>query len=224
MSTLAVALHHLRKDTRIEWRSKDATNAMLFFALLVAVIFSFAFDPSADESRRIVGGIVWIAFLFASTIAVNQTWTRELRNGVLDALRITPAPLTSILVGKALGNFAFVCLIQLLVWPVFVVFYNLRVLGSITQLVGVLLLGTWALVMNGTFFTALSMRTRNREVMLPLLLFPIAIPALLAMVEATTAVLTGDASPFMWIKILAGYDIVFTTIGVLLFETVLQAE
>ena len=224
MSTLAFALHHLRKDVRIEWRSKDATNAMLFFALLVAVIFSFAFDPTADESKQIAGGIIWIAFLFASTLAVNQTWARELRHGVLDALRIAPASKNAILLGKSAGNFLFVCIIQALVWPVFVVFYNLRIAGSALQLIAVLLLGSWALVMNGTFFTALSIRTRNREVMLPLLLFPISIPALLAMVEATTAVLTGDASPAMWMKILAAYDVVFTTVGLLLFETVLNAE
>lgn len=224
MNTLVFAFHHLKKDTRIEWRSKDATNAMLFFALLVAVIFSFVFDPTADESRRIAGGIIWIAFLFASTLAVNQTWARELHNGVLDALRIAPAPMNAILIGKALGNFLFVSLIQLLVWPVFVVFYNLHVVGSMWQLITVMLLGSWALVMNGTFFTALSMRTRNREVMLPLLLFPISIPALLVMVEATTAVLAGDSSPSMWMKILAAYDIVFTTAGLMLFETVLEAE
>jgi heme exporter protein B len=224
MSTLALALHHLKKDVRIEWRSKDATNAMLFFALLVAVIFSFAFDPTAEESRHIAGGIIWIAFLFASTLAVNQTWARELRNGVLDALRIAPATKSAILIGKALGNLVFVCLIQALVWPVFVIFYDLRLLGPAWQLIVVLLLGSWALVMNGTFFTALSLRTRNREVMLPLLLFPISIPALLAMVEATTDILTGETSPTMWLKVLAAYDIVFTTVGVLLFDTVLNAE
>jgi heme exporter protein B len=224
VSTIHFALHHLKKDSLIEWRSKDATNSMLFFALLIAVIFSFAFDPTAEESRRIAGGIIWIAFLFASTLAVNQTWARELRNGVLDALRIAPASMNAILIGKAVGNFLFVSLIQALVWPVFMVFYNLRVIGSLWQLAAVLLLGSWALVMNGTFFTALSLRTRNREVMLPLLLFPISIPALLAMVEATTNVLTGEASPAMWLKVLGAYDVVFTTIGLLLFETVLGAE
>jgi heme exporter protein B len=92
------------------------------------------------------------------------------------------------------------------------------------QLVVVALLGTWALVVNGTFFAALSIRTRSREIMLPLILFPISIPALLAMVDATTSVLTGDASPDFWIKLLAVYDIVFTAICLLLFETVLNAE
>jgi heme exporter protein B len=108
--------------------------------------------------------------------------------------------------------------------PLFVVFYELRSVGPVWQLVVVALLGTWALVVNGTFFAALSIRTRSREIMLPLILFPISIPALLGMVDATTSILTGDASPNFWIKLLAVYDIVFTMICLLLFEAVLNAE
>ena len=108
--------------------------------------------------------------------------------------------------------------------PLFVAFYNLRSLGPPWQLAIVFLLGTWALVVNGTFFAALSLRTRNRELMLPLLLFPISIPALLSMVQATTGILTAEFSPMLSLKLLAGYDIVFTTAGLLLFDTVLNAE
>src|SRR5438270_519650 len=82
----------LAKDLRLEWRSKDAINAMLFFALLVVVIFSFSFNPTAEESRQIAGGLIWVAFLFAAVVALNQTWARELRNQVLDAYRVSPAP------------------------------------------------------------------------------------------------------------------------------------
>ena len=82
----------LAKDMRLEWRSKDAINSMLFFSLLVVVVFSFSFDPSAEESRQIAGGLVWVAFLFAAVVALNQTWARELRNQVLDAYRVSPAP------------------------------------------------------------------------------------------------------------------------------------
>jgi heme exporter protein B len=96
--------------------------------------------------------------------------------------------------------------------------------GETWLLVIVLPLGTWALVVNGTFFAALSVRTRNRELLLPLLLFPIFIPALLGMVEATTSILTGDSEPGLWIKLLVGYDIIFTTVGLLLFSTILNAE
>ena len=107
MSFLAITRATLEKDIRLEWRSKDAINAMLFFALLVVVIFSFAFDPTAEESRRIAGGLVWVAFLFAAVVALNQTWARELRNQVLDAYRVSPAPANPLFLAKALGNFVF---------------------------------------------------------------------------------------------------------------------
>lgn len=225
MTALASVLRAtLTKDIRLEWRSKDAINSMLFFALLVVVIFSFAFDPSAEESRQIAGGLIWVAFLFAAVVALNQTWARELRNQVLDAYRVSPAPANSLFLAKALGNFLFVGVLEVLMAPLFVMFYNLRPVGPGWQLAVVGALATWALVVNGTFFAAMSIRTRSREVMLPLILFPVSIPALLAMVEATTAILTGDSSPVFWINLLAVYDVVFTTACVLLFETVLNAE
>src|ERR1700681_310283 len=224
MSSLrSITLATLTKDIRLEWRSRDAINSMLFFSLLVVVIFSFSFDPNAEQSREIAGGLIWVAFLFAAVVALNQTWARELRNQVLDAYRVSPAPANSLFVAKALGNFIFVTVLEALMTPLFIVFYRLRALGPVWQLVLVALLGTWALVVNGTFFAAMSLRTRSREIMLPLLLFPISIPAILAMVQATTAILNGDPARF-WIVLLATYDLVFTTGCLLLFETVLNAE
>ncbi len=214
----------LAKDLRLEWRSKDAINSMLFFALLVVVIFSFSFDPTAEESRHIAGGIVWVAFLFAAVVALNQTWARELRNQVLDAYRVSPAPANALFISKAVGNFIFVAVLEALMAPLFMVFYNLRSIGPAYELVFVALLATWALVANGTFFAAMSIRTRSREVMLPLILFPISIPALLAMVSATTAILTGEGAYRFWVVLLVVYDVVFTTVCLLLFETVLHAE
>jgi heme exporter protein B len=214
----------LLKDLRLEWRSKDATNSMLFFALLVVVIFSFSFDPTAEESRRIAGGLIWVAFLFASVVALNQTWARELRNQVLDAYRVSPAPANSLFLAKVLGNFLFVSVLEVVMTPLFVIFYNLRAIGPAYQLLVVAGLGTWALVVNGTFFAAISLRTRSREIMLPLLLFPISIPALLAMVEATSSILTGEFSAKFWIVLLVTYDLVFTMASLFFFELVLQAE
>src|SRR5436309_4988673 len=225
MSMLSgIAAATLSKDLRLEWRSKDAINSMLFFALLVVVIFSFSFNPTAEESRRIAGGLVWVAFLFAAVVALNQTWARELRNQVLDEYRVSPAPANALFLAKAFGNFIFVSLLEALMTPLFIVFYSLRALGPVWQLIPVAVLGTWALVVNGTFFAAMSLRTRSREIMLPLLLFPISIPALLAMVEATSAILTGEVSAKFWIVLLVAYDVVFTTGCLLLFETVLHAE
>ena len=214
----------LRKDLRMEWRSKDAINSMLFFALLVVVIFSFSFEPTAEESRRLAGGLMWVAFLFAATVALNQTWARELRNQVLDAYRVSPAGANPLFLAKAAGNFIFVAVLELLMAPLFTVFYNLRSLGPWWQLALVAVLATWALVGNGTFFAAISLHTRSREVMLPLILFPVSIPALIAMVQATTIILTGEGSPRFWVVLLVVYDLVFTTVCLLLFDTVLQAE
>src|SRR5579863_1265108 len=224
MSFISILRATLAKDLRLEWRSKDAINSMLFFSLLVVVIFSFAFDPTAEESRRIAGGLIWVAFLFAAIVALNQTWARELRNQVLDAYRASPAPANALFLAKSLGNFIFVVVLEGLMTPLFVMFYNLRPLGPAWQFIPVAALGTWALVVNGTFFSAVSLRTRSREIMLPLLLFPISIPALLAMVRATTSILTGEESISFWIALLVAYDVVFTIVSLLLFETVLQAE
>ena len=224
MSLVSITRATLAKDIRLEWRSKDAINAMLFFALLVVVIFSFSFDPTAEESRRIAGGLVWVAFLFAAVVALNQTWARELRNQVLDAYRVSPAPANPLFVAKAVGNFIFVCVLEAVMTPLFIIFYKLRALGPGWELIPIAALGTWALVVNGTFFAAISIRTRAREIMLPLLLFPLSIPALLGMVNATTAVLTGEDSARFWIALLVAYDVVFTTTCLLLFETVLEAE
>jgi len=215
---------HLAKDLRIEWRSRDSITSMLFFSLLVVVVFSFAFEPTAAVSRQVAGGILWIVLLFASTSALNQSWTREQRNHVLDAQRMTPASASALFLGKALGNFLFVTVVELVLAPIFTVFYNLHALGQTWLLLLVLPLGTWAIVSNGTFFAALGLRTRNREMMLPLVLFPISIPALLAMIQATTAILTGEFAPGLWIKLLTGYDIIFTTVCLLLFEVILNAE
>jgi heme exporter protein B len=224
MSYARIIWAHLAKDLRLEWRSKDAINGMLFFSLLVMVLFSFAFDPTMAVSRQIAGGILWVALLFASTTALNQTWTRELRNQVLDAQRMAPSPASALFLAKVLANFLFVTLIEVVLGPLFVIFYNLHAVGQGWWMAAVLPLGTLALVVNGTFFAALSLRTRNREMLLPLILFPVSIPALLAMVQSTSAILTGEFDPGLWINMLAGYDIIFVTLCLLMFETILNAE
>jgi heme exporter protein B len=224
MNYFAHVLGHLRKDLQLEWRSRDSINGMLFFALLVVVVFSLAFDPTAAVSRQIAGGILWVALLFAAVTALNQSWTREQRNRVLDAQRMAPSPPSALFLGKAFANLLFVVLVELVLAPLFIVFYNLHALGQGWLLWIVMPLGTWALVCNGTFFAALGLRTRNRELLLPLILFPISLPALLGMVQATTAILTGEFDPGVWIRILIAYNLAFTTVCLLMFDTVFNAE
>ena len=226
MTYLRHVLAHLRKDLQLEWRNRDGINGMLFFALLIVVVFSLAFDPTAypTTARQISGGLLWVGVLFAAIAALNGSWARELRNGVLEAHRLSPAPASALFVGKAIANFLFVSVVELILAPVFAIFYNLHPVGQIWLLLLIVPLGTWALVCNGTFFAALSLRTRNRELLLPLILCPIAMPALLASIQATTNVLTGDFDPGLWLRVLVAYDILFTTASVLLFGVILYAE
>ncbi len=222
-------LDHLQKDLRLEWRSRDAINGMLFFVLLVVVVFSIAFDPAGypTVTRQISGGILWVGLLFASMTALNQSWNREQRNQVLEAQRMAPSPASALFLGKVIANMIFVLFVEAVLAPIFIVFFNLSVLGNAWLLALILPLGTWALVVNGTFFAAFGLRARNRELLLPLIFLPISIPAVLMMVQATTGVLTGDLDPIQirtWITQLAGFDIIYTTAGILLFETILNAE
>ncbi|HZD09275.1 MAG TPA: heme exporter protein CcmB [Candidatus Limnocylindrales bacterium] len=222
MSIARLTWINVSKDLRLEWRSRDVFNSMMFFALVVVVVFSFSFEK--EDSRPVMGGLIWIAFLFSTTMALNQSWARELSNGVLDAYRVSPAPAEALFLGKCLGNFILVMLLECLMAPLFVVFYNLSTVGPLWQLLLVAVLGTWALVVNGTFFAAMSIRTRNRELMLPLLLLPISLPAVISMVGGTTQVLSGEGSPAVQLKFLAGFCVIFTTACFLLFDTVLNAE
>jgi heme exporter protein B len=222
MSIARLTWINVTKDLRLEWRSRDVFNSMMFFAVVVVVVFSFSFER--EDSRPVMGGLIWIAFLFSTTMALNQSWARELRNGVLDAYRVSPAPAEALFLGKCLGNFILIMLLECLMAPLFVAFYNLNSEGPLWQLLLIAVLGTWALVVNGTFFAAMSIRTRNRELMLPLLLLPISLPAVISMVTGTTQVLSGEGSPAVQLKFLAGFCVIFTTACFLLFDTVLNAE
>ena len=215
---------HLVKDLRIEWRSLDAIISMLFFSGLVVVLFSIAFDPHGAFSQQIAGGVLCVATMFASVSALNQAWSREIRHQVMDAQRMVPSPAAELYLAKVIVNFLFVTIVQIVLAPFFFIFYDLHIEGEAWKLALVLPLGTWALVANGIFFAALAMSSRNRELVLSIILFPIFIPALLAMVLATTAILTGENDPTLWIKMLLGYDIIFTTASLLLFEIALHAE
>ncbi|UWZ82349.1 heme exporter protein CcmB [Occallatibacter riparius] len=215
---------HLVKDLRIEWRSMDALISMLFFSGLVVVLFSIAFDPRGEFAQHIAGGVLCVATMFASVSALNQAWAREIRHNVMDAQRMVPSPGSELYLAKVLVNFLFVSIVQVVLAPFFFIFYNLHVAGQGWLLAVVMPLGTWALVSNGIFFAALAMTSRNRELLLSLILFPIFIPALLAMVMATEAILTGENDPSLWIKMLVGYDVIFTTTSWLLFDTIFHAE
>lgn len=217
---------HLRKDLQLEWRSREAMSGMLFFTLLIVVVFALAFDPTGFPTlaRQMSGGLLWVGLLFAATTALNISWERERRNQVMDAHRMSAGAPSALFLGKALANLIFVTVVEAVLAPVFIIFYNLHPLGEVKWLLLVMPLGTWAIVVNGTFFAALGLRSRNRELMLPVILFPLSIPALLGVVQATTGIITGEFEPQIWVRMLFGFDVMFTTACLLLFETVLNAE
>jgi heme exporter protein B len=212
------------KDLRAELRTKEAINASLAFALVILLMFSFAFDPSDETTRAISGGLLWIAFAFAGTLILNRSFARELPNDCLDALIAAPLSSSSLFLGKAFANFALVLAVELVSLPVFGIFYNVHWTVRLPELLMVLVLGTWALTVIGTIFSALTVNIRLREVMLPMLTYPILVPALMGAMRLTSDLVTGsplDADNLQWLKMLVGFDIVYTAVSLILVETVL---
>jgi heme exporter protein B len=223
MTTSRAAATLLAKELRLEFRTRELLNATIVFALIVVVLFSFAFDPTPAESRRYGAGLLWIAFLFAGSLMLHPSFGREQSNQTLDALRMAPISPFAILLGKMLANFIFLSVVELVLVPVFGVLYNVPLGGVAGRLILVLALGTTGLVTTGTVFSAISSHARMRELLLPLLLLPILAPLLIAAVE-TTAGLLADVPELDrgWLAFLAGFDIVFLTASWLLCDFLLE--
>jgi heme exporter protein B len=225
MGMLGPALAIARKDLRIELRSKEVINAATSFALVVLLLFSFTFDPSGEETRAISGGLLWLVFTFAGILVLNRSFARETINDCLDALVASPAPGAAIFFGKALANTVFLLVLELITLPVFWIFYNVRWGVNLGWLMLVLLLGTWGFTVIGTMFSALTVNVRLREIMLPVLVFPITIPALMAAVQLTGVLFAGEpvANEMVWLRLLIGFDVIFTALAATLVEFVLVA-
>jgi heme exporter protein B len=223
MSTFRAARILLTKELRLEFRSRELLSATIIFALVVVVLFSFAFDPTATESRRYGPGLLWIAFLFAGSLMLNPSFSREQSNDTLDALRLAPISPFAILLGKMFANFIFMSVAELVLVPIFAVLYNLSLAGIVTRLILVLALGTVGLTVTGTVFAAVSAQARMRELLLPLLLLPILTPLLIASVESTASLFQEQpALDRTWVAFLAGFDIVFLPASWLLSDFLLQ--
>lgn len=223
MTTARAATILLAKELRLEFRTRELLTTTIVFALIVIVLFSFAFNPTAEESRRYGPGLLWIAFLFAGSLMLNPSFAREQSNDTLDALRMAPISGFAILLGKMLANFIFLAISEVVLVPAFSVFYNVSLSGIVGRLILVLFLGTLGLVVTGTVFSAVSAHARMRELLLPLLLLPILSPLLIAAVEATASLLTEQpALDQTWVTFLVGFDIVFLTVSWLLCDYLLE--
>ena len=212
------------KDLRSELRTKEAVNASVSFSLVILILFSFAFDPSAESTREFSGGLLWIVFAFAGALILNRSFARELQNDCLDALLASPVPTSALFLGKSLANLVLLLAVELVGLPVFAIFYNARITGSFWALFGVMVLATWGLTVVGTMFSALTVNLRLRELMLPMLVYPLLIPCLMAAIQLTTVLLAEPAlgaDQMVWLRFLVGFDIIYTALAVALVDTVL---
>ncbi len=212
------------KDLRSEMRTKEAINASLAFAVVILLLFSFAFDQSSDEMKTMAGGLLWMVFAFAGTLVLNRSFVREVPNDCLDAILASPISGAALFLGKAIGNFVLLMIIEMACLPIFSVFYDVRLTAQPGWLAAVMLLATWALVVIGTMFSALTVNMRLRELMLPTLVYPMMIPALTAAIQLTTVLISGEpiGENMIWFRLLAAFDIIFTALAVTFVDTVLQ--
>jgi heme exporter protein B len=216
--TLAVAA----KDLRSEIRSKEAVNASISFALVILLLFSFAFDLEPEQIRDIAGGLLWLVFAFAGTLILNRSFARELVNDCLDALLASPVSGAELFFGKCLANYVLIMIVECISLPVFAIFYDVR-LPHLAMLFVVMLLGTWGITVIGTMFSAMTVNLRLRELMLPTLIYPMLIPALIGAIELSHVLINNGAlaENFIWFRILVAFNIIFTILALALVEIVL---
>jgi heme exporter protein B len=219
VSVLRAAWLLAGKDLRIELRTREITVSTGLFAVLVVVLTSISFYVDDVVARRIAPGVLWIAVAFAGVLAIGRTWARERENDAMRGLLLAPIPRPAIFVGKAIGTFAFVTVIELVLLPLVAVLFHLDLGPALPRLVPVLLLGTLGFVLTGTLFGAMTVRTRSRDLMLSVVLFPLVAPALLAGVVATREILGGGPveETLAWLRILGAYDLVVGACGWFLF-------
>jgi heme exporter protein B len=213
----------IAKDLRAELRTKEAVNAALAFALTILVLFSFAFDPVEEETKMYAGGLMWIVFAFAGTLVLNRSFARELPNDCLDALIAAPISGAVLFLGKALANYLLVMAVELVSLPIIGIFYYVHWYDHFWQMMLVLALGTWGITVIGTIFSALTINIRLREVMMPLLTYPMLVPALMASMQLTVDLVNGKTigSDVVWLKVLVAFDILYTAAALALVEIVL---
>ena len=213
----------VKKDVVAELRSKEILSTMLIFVLLALFVFNFAFDLRIDNVRQVAPGVLWVAFVFAGILGLNRSFVLETDRGCLEGLLMTPVDPTVIYFGKMIGNVIFMLAVEVIALPIFSVLFNLTLLRF--DVVLIVLLGTIGFAGVGTLFSAMTANTRAREVLLPILLFPVALPAIIAAVKATAGVLDGLplAEVGNWLNLLVGFDIIFIAVAYMTFEYVVES-
>jgi heme exporter protein B len=211
------------KDVVIELRNKEVISSMMMFGLLVLVIFNFAFQPAGAERALIAPGVLWVGFAFAGILGLNRSLSMEIDNDCLQGLLLAPLDRGDLYLGKVASNFMFMMIAELIILPIFVIFYNLRFDQQFLQISGIAVLGTLAFAAVGTILSTISANTRMKEVMLPILQIPLTVPVIIASVQATRMILTEELTGISsWLYILGGFSVVYLIASYLVFEFVVE--
>jgi heme exporter protein CcmB len=216
----------LAKDLRVELRSREIVYTMVFFAVLVVLIFSFAFALGDQPANQVAGGILWVVIAFAGTLGLGRFFDRERENDTQRALLLCPVPRPAVFVGKLLGILLFILVTEAVVLPLLVVLFELRI-ASVGLLLGLLLAGSLGYAAVGALFAASLMRARSRDVLLGIMLFPIVTPVIVGGAKGT-AILLGDPSgaggAVIWLNLLVVFDLVFVTLGMWAFGPLTRSD
>jgi len=224
MTLVRRALAIAWKDLLAEWRDRESFTAMVFFAFLILFLYSFALGGDQALIRAASPGLLWLALIFTSVLGLARSVQAELENECLDGLLLYPAQREAIYLGKLIGNMAVIFLVELVIFPLFAVLYNVDLWAQLPKLLLIAVPGTLGFAAVGTLVSAMTAGLRAREAMLPFLLFPLTIPLILAVVKGTEIVMRGE--PFdlavPWLKLMAAFDVVFITASLLMFEYLVQ--
>jgi heme exporter protein B len=210
------------KDLRAEFRSRELFSAMLVFSLLIILIFNFALELDVKTRQSVTAGVLWSTFAFAGTLGLNRSMAIEKDRGCLDGLLLAPVDRSAIYFGKVISNLVFMLIVEVIVLPVYSILYNVNLFQP--GLLLVILLGSIGYVGVGTLLSAMSVQTRTRDILLPILLFPVVIPVLLAAVKASSGFLTGAewSEILLPINLLIAYDIIFIALAFMVFDSVVE--
>ena len=212
------------KDLRAELRTKEALNASLAFSIVILVLFSFAFDPTSEQFEDFSGGLLWMVYSFAGALVLNRSFARELHNDCLDALIASPVHSGALFLGKALANYALLLVVEAVSLAVFALFYDAHFWAQLGPILLIIALGTWAMTVIGTMFSALTVNLRMRELMLPILVYPLLVPVLMAAMTLTTDLIAGTplgGDNLIWMRVLVAFNVIFTALTVVFIDVVL---
>ncbi len=220
MTFLEQVLAILWKDIRCELRSKQTWTGMGLFALLVLLVFNFAFDLRVDNKAAIAPGVLWVAFVFASLLGLGRTIAAEREKGSMDRLLLCPVDRKAIYLAKLLGNMLFIGVVEVVALPVFAALFNIPLFTG--ALLPIVLLGTLGIATIGTLFSAMAAATRARELLLPILVFPLIVPVVIGAVRATGTLMVPAVNEPPWLGLIVAFDVIFLSVSMLTFEYVIE--